>query len=127
MTTAGVLDAPAGRSSPTMTDLDGDGLFDLVVGDTNGLLWAYLNVGTAQAPLLAASPAALTAGGTTIDLPDSARSRPFAGDYNNDGLIDLLVGGGDGQVRLYTAVPEPACLALLALGALGLRRRGPRG
>ncbi|MFW6145769.1 MAG: FG-GAP repeat domain-containing protein [Planctomycetota bacterium] len=126
MTTAAVLDVPASRSSPTMTDLDGDGLFDLVVGDTHGMLWAYLNVGTAQAPLFEASPTALTAGGTTIDLPGSARSRPFAGDYNDDGLVDLLVGGSDGQVRLYTAVPEPTALALLALGAIGLRRRRAR-
>jgi len=126
MTTAGVLDASSGRSSPTMTDLDGDGLFDLVVGDTSGMLWAYLNVGTAQAPLFEASPTALTADGATIDLPGSARSRPFAGDYNDDGLIDLLVGGADGQVRLYTAVPEPVSLALLAVGALGLRQRRSR-
>jgi hypothetical protein len=36
---------------------------------------------------------------------------------------DVLVGYGDGLVRLYTGVPEPGTALLLALAAFGRRRR----
>ena len=39
-----------GHSSPSVTDLNGDGKRDLVVGDFSGKLRRYLNVGSAGAP-----------------------------------------------------------------------------
>ena len=61
-----------------------------------------------------------------IDLAGSPRSRPFVCDWNEDGYPDVLIGAGDGLVRLYEGVPEPATIGLLTLGAPGLlllRRR----
>ena len=49
-------------------------------------------------------------GGLPIDLPGYARSRPAVCDWTGDGALDLLVGAGDGLVRLYQG-PEPAVTA----------------
>ena len=34
------------------------------------------------------------------------RQRPFLCDWNEDGVRDMLVGYGDGLVRLYTGIPD---------------------
>ncbi len=89
----------AGRTSPVIVDLNNDGRQDLVVGDTNGYLWFFENVGTtAQATFL--EPVLLTTSdGAIIKL--SGRSRPTAGDYNGDGRVDLIVGCSDGTVSVF--------------------------
>jgi len=99
-TTEGELTVPSNRSSPDLTDFNGDGLPDLISGNTNGELVAFTNVGTAAAPLFAYF-ALITSQDVVIDLDGSARSRPFSCDWNLDGHTDLLVGGADGKVRLY--------------------------
>ncbi len=119
----GALAVPTGRSSPVFFDADGDGLVDLLSGNTEGQLLLYHNVGTALAPVFGPGYHLVSSDGVAIDLPGSPRSRPFIGDYNGDGYADVLIGSADGRVRLYTAIPEPASLALLALGGLALRRR----
>jgi len=45
------LDAPGGNSAPCVHDLDGDGRFDLVVGEyEDGAVRFYRNVGAPGAP-----------------------------------------------------------------------------
>ncbi|MBN2291454.1 MAG: VCBS repeat-containing protein [Pirellulales bacterium] len=95
-----LLVVPEMRSSPSMGDLNGDDLKDLLCGNTEGQLYLYTNVGTNEAPLWAGGKL-VEVEGRTIDLPGAARSRPFVGDYNNDGTNDILVGAADGVVRLY--------------------------
>lgn len=90
------------RSSPVAGDIDGDDCKDLIVGDAEGKLSFYRNVGTDAAPVFAAG-VFLTAGGAVIDLVPS-RSRPFVCDYNRDGRLDILVGVSDGKVYLFTNV-----------------------
>ena len=124
--TGGDLQVGPGRSSPVALDLNDDGRKDLLVGDTNGELLLYPNVGTDAAPLFGAYTA-VTAAGVPIDLAGSARSRPFVCDWTGDGQLDVLIGAGDGKVHLYQGVPEPGGLLLLLLAAPSLLRAPRRG
>ena len=60
----------------------------------------YANIGWDSQPAFGGFEL-LQAGGTTIDLPGTPRSRPFVGDFNGDGVLDVLVGAADGLVRLH--------------------------
>jgi hypothetical protein len=91
---------PSGRSSLCHADLDGDGNRDLLTGNTDGQLLLYHNGGTDTAPVFAGY-SAVTAGGSPIDLDGTPRSRPYVCDWNDDQVLDVLVGSGDGKVRLY--------------------------
>jgi hypothetical protein len=106
---------PSLRASPVVTDWDGDGKKDLLLGNTNGQLLFYNNTGTDAAPNFS-NYTAMTADGVPIDLPDTLRSRPAICDWTGDGLPDVLIGYGDGLVHLYQSVPEPSALALVLLG-----------
>ena len=94
------LDVPTARSSPHVVDLDGDGAKDVLSGNTNGEILVYTNTGTDASPAFGGYWYA-DSDGAPIDLPDYARSRPFVFDWDDDGTDDILVGGGDGLVRLY--------------------------
>jgi hypothetical protein len=94
------LVVPTGRSSPCLLDLDGDGNKDLLTGNTEGQLLFYHNVGTDQAPAFSGYVYVQSAG-VPIDLPGSARSRPFICDWTGDLDADILLGSSDGLVRLY--------------------------
>lgn len=103
---AGGQGVPTGRASVAVADLNGDGRKDLVVGNTEGQLLFYANVGNDAEPEFAGFEA-IRADGTVVDLDGQPRSRLFVGDANGDGRSDLLVGAKDGLVRLYVASTEP--------------------
>ena len=107
------LRVPGDRSSPVLADLDGDGRKDLLTGNTEGQILLYINQGTDAAPLFA-DYMHVTADGVQIDLPGSPRSRPSVTDWTGDGLPDVLVGSGDGIVRLYQSVAAPTPVQLQA-------------
>ena len=120
------LVVPAQRSSPHVVDLDGDDKKDILTGDTEGQLLFYSNSGTDASPSFSGY-SLVEADSVPINLPDYLRSRPFVCDWNSDGVLDILVGAGDGLVRLYEGVnpnvavapgevPEPRPVAQL-LGA----------
>jgi hypothetical protein len=49
------IDTEVGHAAPFVSDFDGDGVRDLLVGQFGGgVLWIYRNAGTNQAPKLAA-------------------------------------------------------------------------
>ncbi len=104
------LVVPSLRSSPVIMDLDGDGKKDILTGNTDGQILFYKNVGYNSLPMFSGY-SHVTAGGTAIDLPDMLRSRPFVCHWSvdkttdaNGGNWDLLVGYGDGKVRLYRSL-----------------------
>lgn len=99
------------RSSPDVFDADFDGKKDLLVGDTNGRLLFYSNVGTDSAPTFSGY-SLVESNGVAIDLP-SSRSRPFVCYWTGDGYFgpidaypDVLIGASDGKVHLYQGKHE---------------------
>lgn len=106
------LQVPGLRSSPVIMDLDGDGKKDLLTGNTDGLILFYKNMGIDSLPEFAGYTL-VKSEGQPIDLPGTPRSRPsvctWTGDGHfgpKDGYRDLLVGAGDGKVRLYRGIPK---------------------
>lgn len=103
---------PSGRSSPVFADCDGDGKRDLLAGNTDGMILFYKNAGTDSLPVFV-NYTLVQSAGAAIDLPSGLRSRPdvchWTGDGKfgpKDGYWDLLVGYGDGKVRLYRGLPK---------------------
>ena len=88
------------RANPTIYDLDLDGVKDLVLGNDNGYIYFYCNIGTNQFPVFAAEYETLkTKTGEFIDALTESRLRML--DWNADGDLDLLLGGQDGYVWIY--------------------------
>ena len=94
----------SGCSAPTIADVDGDGVFDLVSGNASGAMFVYRNAGTNASPKFKAPTPLLDASGESVTLGDATRSRPFAYDVNGDGVADYLVGSSDGSVGYYEGV-----------------------
>ncbi len=85
-------------------DWNDDGKKDLLSGDTRGQIWLYLNTGTQEEPELAAGTRIEADGKPIVGIrknrgepldPDAMigiYSKIHFGDWNGDGLGDLLVG-----------------------------------
>lgn len=100
------LVVPSGRSSPDVLDLDYDGRKDILTGNTDGQLLFYRNIGTDDSPAFSGYTL-VESKGVVIDLAGTPRSRPYLCYWNEDYYLDVLVGAGDGKVRLYQGVGIP--------------------
>lgn len=126
----GSLDFDIGtRAAPRIYDWNGDGLKDILVGELYGYIYYLQNNGSNNAPVFNSSQKLLLADNTPLKYisswSDSApRSRLDVADWNGDGYADLLVGGADGRVMLFTAAPEPMSTTLFIVGGgvLGMLR-----
>ncbi|MFG0251965.1 MAG: hypothetical protein ACF8NJ_03730, partial [Phycisphaerales bacterium JB038] len=79
-------------------DWNGDPLFDLAVGLEDGRVMVFFNIGTADAPLF--EPGVFVQVGPPlgkVDLDVGEHAAPTQADWNEDGLLDLLVGAADGR------------------------------
>ncbi|MGQ9367075.1 beta strand repeat-containing protein [Azospirillum sp. ST 5-10] len=85
-----------GYASPTLADIDGDDLLDAIVGNQDGGLVVFRNVGSSTAP-------SFTLEGTNafgFSNVDGVAS-PNLADVDGDGLLDALVGNAAGQILFY--------------------------
>jgi hypothetical protein len=83
------------RATPLVSDWNGDGKKDLIIGNMEGTIIIYVNNGTASLPAFNTS-FLLPLDGKVFDV--GTRSAPRIYDWNKDGLDDLLVGEMEGYV-----------------------------
>ncbi len=89
-------DLPRGsHSTPALGDLDGDGDFDLVVGESSGEINFFRNTGTPKSPRFELVTEQL--GGLDV----GRRSAPALVDLDGDGDLDLLAGSEDGGLAFF--------------------------
>lgn len=81
-------------SSPTMVDWNGDMKKDLVVGNSSGNVFVFLNAGIDSAPEFSSDGIK-----TSIEVPGMATL--FTVDWNNDGKFDIVSGSEDGKVYIF--------------------------
>lgn len=88
----------SGDAGPTCADWDQDGDVDLLVGDGEGKVTWFENVGTKGEPKLAAAKILVAPGHAAFDATAPAeptrgiRAKICAADWNGDGRLDLLLG-----------------------------------
>ena len=85
-------------STPTFTDLDGDGDHDLIVGNEDGDIAYFEYTGTVTAPSFTQRT------GTTNPFDNITKgswSTVTLADLDGDGDLDLAVGNNDGDVHYY--------------------------
>jgi hypothetical protein len=99
---AGANIAPSGSVLIALADMNSDGKTDLVAVDSARKVRVYANTaGPGSPPVYAAASVAKTPAGTDFVLPDQ---RFDVGDWNGDGLPDLVMGNWSGEVRVYRNV-----------------------
>jgi hypothetical protein len=114
-------------SVPWTDDWNGDGLVDLMVGESDGLIHLYINTGTATNPVFSTDQYVLLASGAQLDV--GYRSAPSVTDYNGDGIKDLVSGEIYGKVFFYenngtNANPQLADGVYLMTGAQQMAMAG---
>jgi hypothetical protein len=85
-------------SAAHAVDWEGDGDYDILVGDIGGNVYLIPNLGTPQSYVFG-EQRQLKAGGQDMKVEGDAG--PYTADWDGDGDFDVLVGAGDGSVSLF--------------------------
>ena len=113
-----------GKTAPGISDLNGDGLYDVLVGDQDGVLTYFENTGDANNP-------AFTQTTLPTGLADVGnRTQPVFADLDGDGDDDMITGEFNGSVFYFqntgsgfTQISGGANpFSLIALGATTLTK-----
>src|SRR3989344_2624950 len=104
--------------APAFVDLDNDGDYDLLIGETNGTSSAYENTGTATSPTWTAK--------SDWNAPNFASStRPAFADLDNDGDYDLLIGETNGTSYGYENTGLDTFISFGKFGSIGIGTTTP--
>ena len=107
------------NARPLVVDVNGDGLFDLVVLYDGGYA-VYLNGGTSGNPMFTRDDTVSTNGldlaqgslaaldGLTLDVPPTDAVSCALGDVDQDGIVDLLVSDAEGRIWFYRGLGDSA-------------------
>lgn len=82
------------RCLPSFTDLDNDGLLDMLIGEDEGNLNHYEQDSPGSSTFNLVSE-------TFCDINVGEISKPCFTDLENDGLLDLIIGSDDGLIHHY--------------------------
>eukprot|EP00937_MAST-01D_sp_MAST-1D-sp2_P005909 g5909.t1 len=101
VTPPSIADNPA--SAPSLADVDGDTLVDLLVGSLSGAVYYYRNTGSQRSPRFTAVTDTSANPFAAVRLPPSAGgySAPSLADVDGDTLVDLLLGSLSGAVYYW--------------------------
>lgn len=114
-------------STPCVDDWNEDGMKDLLIGDSNGLLYLFINYGTNAAPVFLEYANLQMATGSNLDV--GYRSGPIVVDLNEDGIKDLVSGDMTGKIYFFpnsgtNAVPVFAEMIALQNGSNDIMTSG---
>jgi len=90
---------------PAFEDVDGDGDYDMIAGDDEGYLNYFENIGSPTEMNLTLHTPRLDS------ITVGTRATPTFYDYNEDGLIDLVVGERSGNLNLLENISTNGILA----------------
>ncbi len=94
------------HSRVTVTDFNGDGLQDLLIGGARGAMLAYPNLGTKTVPRFLSAELVFTDNRRDpLDVGWSAA--PLAVDWDGDGRTDLLFGAERNRILFYRNASSP--------------------
>jgi hypothetical protein len=118
------------RLIPAIGDLNGDGKPDLILGRENGQLAYFVNNSVGSNPSFQIQSNAISdASNTIIQVPLFAAPQLY--DFNEDGLLDLMIGHKGGKITYYqnTGTNTQAIFSFVTndVGGVNVQSNGPDG
>jgi PKD repeat protein len=112
-------------AAPCFSDLDEDGDYDLLIGNTDCISYAYENTGTKNSPLWTQK----SSWNTPIPVAGT-RAQPYLADLDRDGDYDLVLGTSLGYNYAYentavSAVAKPDIIPTEIISSLGIIANTP--